>query len=279
MTDETSNDFRYLAPGKTVQITETANPRALIYKGESLRIIMNDPVGILAQVAKNNSDDMRPALFIPFDGTTRFAFVAPGYSQYREIVPSMQVIDLEQGLPSTMGEFYPQFFEEKARRVAEAAANPPPAPAPAPVGAPVVDTSWLRDFQPGAVFRVVTSTNPHVVPYCGRIFQVVSADVEKIVAYAEQSSGLSGVFTFPVDGTTDYDFPAGTFTFPTGATGNQPVYNTITGTTTTVEYYYPSVGLFWDPFPPLFVPTIVPTIGFGVVYDPFYVYDPFWPYF
>jgi hypothetical protein len=76
------------------------------------------------------------------------------------------------------------------------------------------------------------------------------------------------VVVFAVDGTTDFDFPAGTFSFATGAAPGQRVYNTTTASYTTVDVYYPSVGLVYDPFPPLFFPTIVPAIGFGVVYDP-----------
>jgi hypothetical protein len=169
-----------------------------------------------------------------------------------------------------MGDFYPPYF-----------AAPTPAPAPAPVqGAPVVEapTDLLREWQPGTVFKVATTTNAGLGRYVGRIFQVSQADVNGVLALPERNSGLTEAVYMPFDGNTEFTLnPAGTYSFASGLGAGQQVYNPTTSSYVVVEDFCPTYGYAYAPAPVVYFDTFVPVIGFGgAFYDPYYV-DPFWP--
>jgi hypothetical protein len=266
--------FTLFQKGKTILLQRTANVNALNYIECVMRVIMADASGVLAQLAKSGTDDNRPVLFVPFDGTTTFGFVAPGFSQYAQLLPTSEVIDLESNTASTMGVFYAPYFEA-----------PAPAPTPAPLpnqpqpSAPVVaaDTSWLREWQSGTVFQVASTTNPGLGRYVGRIFQVTQADVNGVLALPERNSGLTEAVYVPFDGNTEFTLnPPGTFSFASGLGAGQQVYSPVTSSYVAVETFCPTYGYYYEPAPVVYFDTWVPTVGFGVVYDPYYV-DPFWP--
>jgi len=266
------NIIAYFQPGKSVIMQRTDNPFAQPYVESVMRVIMADASGMLAQLAKNGDDDNRPVLFVPFDGTTTFAFVSPGFSQYAQVFPSTEVIDLESNLPSTMGDFFPPYFDK-----------PQTVPVGAPVGAPGVPSAsaapedWMQ-FQNGTVLVVASTSNPGLSRYVGHVFQVQHADANGVLATPERNSGMTEAVYLPFDGNTEFTLnPAGTYSFPVGLNSGQQVYNPVTSNYVVVEEFCPSIGFAFVPAPLIYVDTFVPVIGCGVYYDPFY-YDPFWPY-
>jgi hypothetical protein len=257
--------YTLFQPGKTVVLQRTNNVNALLYVESMMRVIMADASGVLAQLAKQESTVERGCVFVPFDGTTTFCFVAPGFSQYSQLVPTTPVIDLESNASSGLGEFYAPFFE-------------PEAPvAGAPLVAPEEQPEWLREFQPGTVFQFATTENVALTRYLSRIFQITHADVNGVLALPERNSGLSEAVYFPFDGKSAFTLnPAGTFSFASGIGAGQQVYNPVTSSYMVVEDFAPTYGYYWEPAPVVYFDTYVPTVGFGVVYDPWYV-DPYWP--
>jgi hypothetical protein len=86
--------FSLFQVGKTVLLQRTANINAIPYVESVMRVIMADASGVLAQLAKSGTDDNRPVIFVNFDGTTTFSFVAPGFYQYGQVLPTTPVLDL-----------------------------------------------------------------------------------------------------------------------------------------------------------------------------------------
>jgi|GEM_PF-4887853 len=275
MSDE--NTLALFQPGKTVMMQRTDNLIAQPYVESVMRVIMADAngTGILAQLA-NHGDETRPVVFVPFDGTTTFAFVSPGFFKYGQIFPETEVLDLESNFTSTMGEFYPPYFD-KPQVVpvgTPGISSNAPAGAPAPGAQP---EAWMQ-FQNGTVLIVASTSNPGLSRYVGRVFQVQHADANGVLATPERNSGLTEAVYLPFDGNTEFTLnPAGTYSFTAGLTAGQQVYNPTSSSYVVVEQFCPSIGFAFVPAPFVYVDTYVPVIGGGVYYDPYY-YDPFWPY-
>ncbi|MBU6455037.1 MAG: hypothetical protein KGS72_24920 [Cyanobacteria bacterium REEB67] len=279
--------YTLFQPGKTLLLKKSANYNCIPYIESVMRVIMADASGMLAQLAEDGSAVPKPVVFVNFDGTTEFTFVAPGFYKYAQVLPTTPVIDLESNLPSTMEAFFPQYFQpQPAPAPVPPAVQVPGVPAPAPVAAPQPEPDWLRQFQPGTVYVLASSSNPALARYVGKIFQSTHASVSGVLGVPERSSGLTEAVFLPFDGASEFTLnPAGTYSFASGLAAGQQVYNPTTCTYTYVEEFCPAYGYVYDPYPVVYYDTFVPALAVGLAvgygcamaYDPYYV-DPFWPY-
>jgi len=274
-----------LLKGKTIVLADTQMANAIQWKEKMGRVLESAAEGVLYQLAlpETPSSDPQPVLFVAFDGTTRFDPVMPGMAKYEQITRDTPVLDVERNEFSTMGVFFPQYFDRPAAPVPP---PPPPAPAPAPGTAPAqpAEPDWGVVFQPGTVFAIKASSHAGLARYTGMVFQSTHANNDGVLALAEMRYGLKEAVFFPFDGNTDFDVPApaGTYQFATGIQSGQQVYNPAVSGYTTVETFYPDyLGIAltatllsaWAA-PCYYAPCYVP---FGVAYDPFWV-DPYWDY-
>jgi hypothetical protein len=264
--------------GSVVQLALTENPKAKPYLGTVFRVIFADSTCVLAQPSIPAQGDPKPVLLIPFCETTAFDFIPPGFYKFGQLLPTTQVLDvnddpdvINKELWSSLSEIFPQYNEQPAFSATPAMV--PLAAPTAPIFATSVDRS--REFRQGTVFSVTNSQHDGVLRYRGIVFQSCQPDTHGVLAIPEYGSGLTEAVYLPYAG-TDFDFtPPGRRSFASGLVAQQRVYNPVTCQFVFVEdFYYDYWGLPFVLEPVLYCDYFMPV---DVAYDPFYE-DPFFMY-